>query len=245
MIELRNIDAGYGRRLVLKDVNVKINPCAITVVMGPNGAGKSTLLKVMFGLLKPSAGEIYLNDVVIRPRPAGLVSHGIFMIPQGKRVFRNMTVLENIELATHFWRERYQFKIRLEEVLEHFPDLKPRLHDLAGNLSGGQQQMVALARGLINRPKLLLLDEPSIGLSPKLITDTFHKIKEIKEKLGTGFVIVEHNLKTLLPLTDYAYILDQGQVVYNGSAQSKTLDKMTSRIFKTQVPADEKISKND
>lgn len=245
MLELRNIDAGYNKRLVLKDVNVKIKPQEITVIMGPNGAGKSTLLKVMYGLLKPSAGEVYLNERRIHPQPARLVEQGIFMIPQGKRVFRNMTVMENIELATHFWKERYSFNIRLEEVLEHFPDLKPRLHDLAGNLSGGQQQMVAIARGLINRPKLVLLDEPSIGLSPKLINDTFNKVKQIKENLGTGFVIVEHNLKTLLPLTDNAYILDQGKVIYDGPAQSETLDKMTASIFENKDCAHEEISKND
>lgn len=157
------------------------------------------------------------------------------MIPQGKRVFRNMTVLENIELAAHFWPKRFAFHNRLEEILIHFPDLRPRLDDLAGNLSGGQQQMVAIARGLINQPRLLLLDEPSIGLSPKLTADMFNKIKELNTGLGTGFVIVEHNLKTLLPLTDYAYILDQGQVVYEGSSRSKALDKMTASIFEKKV----------
>lgn len=234
MLELRNIDAGYNKRLVLKDVSVNIKPGAITVIMGPNGAGKSTLLKVMYGLLKPSSGEIYLNDIKFIPEPSALVKDGIFMIPQGKRVFRNMTVYENIELATHFWPERQLLKSRLEEVLQHFPDLEPRLQDLAGNLSGGQQQMVAITRGLINRPKLLLLDEPSIGLSPKLINDTFNKIKSIKDTLGTGFVIVEHNLKTLLPLTDYAYILNQGKVIYDGAAQSKTLERMIASIFENR-----------
>lgn len=153
------------------------------------------------------------------------------MIPQGKRVFRNMTVLENIELATHFWKSRKEFPERLEEVLKIFPDLRSRLEHLAGNLSGGQQQMVALARGFINKPKLVFLDEPSIGLSPKLISETFHKIKELNQTLGTGFVIVEHNLKTLLPLTDKAYILDQGEIVYDGKTESKTLDKMLDKIF--------------
>ena len=222
MLELRNIDAGYNRRLVLKDVSVKIDTSAATVIMGPNGAGKSTLLKVMYGLIRPVSGGIYFNDVEIRPQPAELVKKGVFMIPQGKR-------------AAHFWPKRFAFHNRLEEILIHFPDLKPRLDDLAGNLSGGQQQMVAIARGLINQPRLLLLDEPSIGLSPKLTADMFNKIKELNTGLGTGFVIVEHNLKTLLPLTDYAYILDQGQVVYEGTSRSKALDKMTASIFEKKV----------
>lgn len=234
MLELRNINAGYDKRQVLNDVSIKIQPANLTVIMGPNGAGKSTLLKVMFGLLKPDSGEILLDGRPLRPEPSKLVHQGIFMIPQGKRVFRNMTVLENMELAGHFWKDRSVFKSRLEEVLEHFPDLKPRLEDLAGNLSGGQQQMVAIARGLLNRPRLMLLDEPSIGLSPKLISDTFNKIKNIRDTLGTGFVIVEHNLKTLLPLADDAYILHQGRVVYDGPAQSQTLEKMTASIFETK-----------
>lgn len=232
MIELKNIKAGYGKKTVLENVSVNIQDNTITVVMGPNGAGKSTLLKVMYGLLKTGEGEVFVDGKKVHPTPQMLVEQGIFMIPQGKRVFRNMTVLENIELATHFWKDRSPFSQRLDDVLEHFPDLKPRLNDLAGNLSGGQQQMVALARGLINKPRLLLLDEPSIGLSPKLINDTFYKIKELKDKLGTSFVIVEHNLKTLLPLTDYAYILEQGKVIYDGPSEGQTLNKMLNSIFK-------------
>jgi branched-chain amino acid transport system ATP-binding protein len=187
----------------------------------------------MYGLLKSQSGEILLNGKKINPKPQSFVEEGIFMVPQGKRVFRNMTVLENLELATHFWKKRSNFNEKLEEVLQHFPDLKPRLDSLAGNLSGGQQQMVAIARILINKPKLVFLDEPSIGLSPKLIQDTFKKIKEIKDKTGTGFVIVEHNLKSLLPLTDYAYILDQGKIIYDGKSEDKTLDKMLSQTFKS------------
>lgn len=232
MLELKNINAGYGKKVVLHDVNVRLEDNAVTVIMGPNGAGKSTLLKVAYGLLRNQAGEILLDGKKVRPLPQMMVEDGIFMIPQGKRVFRNMTIMENIELATHFWKDRSQFEGRLEEVLAHFPDLKPRLDDLAGNLSGGQQQMVALARGLVNRPKMVLMDEPSIGLSPKLINDTFYKIKEIKDKLGTSFVIVEHNLKTLLPLTDRAYILEQGKVVYEGKSEGRTLEKMLAAIFK-------------
>lgn len=232
MLELKNIKAGYGKKVVLNDVSVKLRDNTITVIMGANGAGKSTLLKTAYGLLKPMSGEILLDDKPITASPQSYVEQGIFFIPQGKRVFRNMTVAENLELAAHFWQDRSTFPARLEEILGHFPDLKPRLTDLAGNLSGGQQQMVALARGLINKPRMVFMDEPSIGLAPKLINDTFHKIKELKEVTGTAFVIVEHNLKTLLPLTDMAYILEQGQVVYDGKSEGKTLEKMLSSVFK-------------
>lgn len=232
MLELKNIIAGYGRKTVLHDVNAILKDNTITVVMGPNGAGKSTLLKTAYGLLKSTSGDILLDDKKITPSPQMLVEKGIFMVPQGQRVFRHMTVRENLELATHFWKDRSEFPQRLKEVLEHFPDLVERLDGLAGNLSGGQQQMVALARGLLNRPKMVFMDEPSIGLSPKLINDTFRKLKEIKDTLGTSFVIVEHNLKTLLPLTDWAYILEQGKVIYDGPSEGKTLEKMLAATFK-------------
>ena len=232
MLELKNIKAGYGKKVVLNDVSVTLKDNTITVIMGANGAGKSTLLKTAYGLLKPMAGDIFLDGKKITASPQSFVEKGIFCVPQGKRVFRNMTVMENLELATHFWKDRSSFPERLEEILTHFPDLKPRLQDLAGNLSGGQQQMVALARGLINKPRMVFMDEPSIGLAPKLTSDTFHKIKELKDATGTAFVIVEHNLKTLLPLTDWAYILEQGQVVYDGKSEGKTLEKMLSSVFK-------------
>ena len=232
MLELKNIKAGYNKKVVLNDVSVTLKDNTITVIMGANGAGKSTLLKTAYGLLKPMAGDVLLDSKKISASPQSYVEQGIFYVPQGKRVFRNLTVLENLELATHFWKDRSTFPERLEEILTHFPDLKPRLQDLAGNLSGGQQHMVALARGLINTPRMMFMDEPSIGLAPKLTSDTFHKIKEIKDTLGTAFVIVEHNLKTLLPLTDWAYILEQGQVVYDGKSESKTLEKMLSSVFK-------------
>jgi branched-chain amino acid transport system ATP-binding protein len=232
MLELKNIKAGYNKKVVLNDVSVTLKDNTITVIMGANGAGKSTLLKTAYGLLKPMAGDILLDGNKITASPQSFVEKGIFCVPQGKRVFRNMTVMENLELATHFWKDRSPFPDRLEEILGHFPDLKERLKDLAGNLSGGQQQMVALARGLINKPRMVFMDEPSIGLAPKLTSDTFHKIKELKDTMGTAFVIVEHNLKTLLPLTDWAYILEQGQIVYDGKSEGKTLEKMLSSVFK-------------
>jgi len=231
MLTLKKIDAGYGKKQVLRDVSVNFENKAITVVMGPNGAGKSTLLKVAFGLLKPYKGEVLFEDKTVKASPQMFVKNGIFMVPQGRRVFKDMTVRENIELATHFWKSRQNFETELERVLTDFEELKPFLKMPAGNLSGGQQQMVALARAFINKPKMVLMDEPSIGLAPKLINDIFYKIKEIKDKTGAGFVIVEHNLKTLLPLTDYAYILKDGKVAYDGKSEGSVLEKMMNTVF--------------
>jgi len=253
MIQLSHITAGYKDKVVLDDITASFDPSKITVIMGPNGCGKTTLLKTIMGLIKPMKGEIYLTlpGTARHPSKGGELSpmdwikHGVFMIGQGQRVFPNMSVRDNIEIATHYWSasakgygaispSRAEFPTRLDEVLVHFPDLRDRLDDMAGNLSGGQQQMVAIARGLINRPRLLLLDEPSIGLAPKLISDTFHKLREINKKTtftSTGFIIVEHNLKTLLPLTDNAIILSRGKVAYDGPSDGKTLTKMLDKIF--------------
>lgn len=232
MLELKNIKAGYGKKAILNDISVVFRDNCITVIMGANGAGKSTLLKTAFGVIKPMGGNIYLDGKKLRPSPQILVKNGICFIPQKNRVFPEMSVMENLELATHSWADRSLFPQYLNDVLEYFPDLRAKLSGPAGELSGGQQQMVALARGLISKPKMILMDEPSIGLSPKLINDVFHKIKDLQERTGTAFVIVEHNLKTLLPLTDYAYILQDGQIAYDGKSNGKTLEKMISVVFK-------------
>lgn len=232
MLALKNIKAGYGKKAILNDISVQFRDNCITVIMGANGAGKSTLLKTAFGVLKPMAGEIYLDRKRVHPTPQNLVKNGICFIPQRDRVFPEMSVLENLELATHSWADKSVFPQYLDDVLEYFPDLRAKLESPAGELSGGQQQMVALARGLISKPKMILMDEPSIGLSPKLINDMFHKIKDLQKRTGTAFVIVEHNLKTLLPLTDYAYILQDGRVAYDGKSNGKTLEKMVSVVFK-------------
>jgi len=231
MLELKNIKAGYGKKAILNDISVVFRDNCITVIMGANGAGKSTLLKTAFGVIKPMGGNIYLDGKKLRPSPSILVKNGICFIPQKNRVFPEMSVMENLELATHSWADRSLFPGYLDDVLEYFPDLKSKLSSPAGELSGGQQQMVALARGLISKPKMILMDEPSIGLSPKLINDVFHKIKDLQKRTGTTFVIVEHNLKTLLPLTDYAYILQDGKIAYDGKSNGKTLEKMISVVF--------------
>ncbi|GHT57576.1 ABC transporter ATP-binding protein [Bacteroidia bacterium] len=231
MITLDHITAGYRDKVVLDYISVTIDLSKVTVIMGPNGCGKTTMLKTIMGLLKPTKGSIEFDGAAFSPSPQEWLKHGVFMIGQGQRVFPNMSVRENLEITTHYWRDRSEFPMRLDEVLKYFPDLRERLDDMAGNLSGGQQQMVALARGLLNRPKLLLLDEPSIGLAPKLISDTFHKLREINQKTGTGFLIVEHNLKTLLPLTDNAIILSTGKIAYDGPSDGKTLETMLTKIF--------------
>ncbi len=231
VLEVRNIDAGYGDLQVLSDVNMKFADKKITLLMGPNGAGKSTLLKTVFGLITPTHGEVVLDDKKIIAKPHTLIQKGVSFIPQDHRIFPNMSVKENLELGLHFIKDKKVIEKRIEEVLELFPMLDGRLEHKAGNLSGGQQQMVALARGLITKPRIMLLDEPSIGLAPGLVVETFNKIKEINQTLGTTFVIVEHNLKSLLPIVDYTYILNQGKIATEGNPDSNTITKMLDQIF--------------
>lgn len=231
MFELRNIDAGYDKRLVLKNISVKLPENYITLIMGNNNSGKSTLLKVIYGLLEPSAGEIYYNEVKFIPKPTQMVRDGIFFVPQGKVVFRNMTILENMELATHFWKERYKFQNHLEKALSWFPDLADKLNNMAGSLSRVLQLELALACIMINQPKLVLLDKPSAGLTPDLSKKIMDKVKDIHEKEDIGFVIVEHNHENLLPMADNVYLLNQGEVVYSGSPKTKTFEKSMESLF--------------
>jgi len=235
LLQLNNIHVHYGGVKALDGISIKIDEGEIVALMGPNGAGKSTVLKAIFGLAPVESGDVMFNGNKINLKPHELVELGISFVPQGRRVFKNLTVLENIEIGGHAIKSKTVLKERMEEVLNIFPALKEKLSQKSGELSGGQQQMVALARGLITDPKLLLLDEPSLGLAPKIVKEVFAKIKEINEKRNTAIVVVEHNLKSLLEITDRAYVLDKGKVVSRGEGktflQSDTLEKVfTGRV---------------
>jgi len=235
LLELKKIKVHYGGVKALDGISIKIDEGEIVALMGPNGAGKSTVLKAIFGLAPVESGDVMFNGNKINLKPHELVELGISFVPQGRRVFKNLTVLENIEIGGHAIKSKTVLKERMEEVLNIFPALKEKLSQKSGELSGGQQQMVALARGLITDPKLLLLDEPSLGLAPKIVKEVFAKIKEINEKRNTAIVVVEHNLKSLLEITDRAYVLDKGKIVSMGEGktflQSDTLEKVfTGRV---------------
>lgn len=244
LLELKNVSVAYGGVKALDGVDVYFKEGEIVALMGPNGAGKSTILKAAFGLAPlhleshtkgdththehRTHGGVLWRGHKVDPVPHQMVSRGMTLVPQGKRVFARLTVLENLEVGGFSLRDKNLLKERIEEVLTLFPALKAKLKEKAGRLSGGQQQMVAIARGLITAPALLLLDEPSLGLAPKVVKEVFEKIKEINQKRGMAIVIVEHNLKSLLPIVDRAYVLDKGKVVAEGKGQ----DIVESGIFK-------------
>jgi len=198
---------------------VYINEGETIVLLGPNGAGKSTLLKTMFGMTPVSSGEVLWRGKKVARSANTMLELGVSFVSQDKRVFPSLSVLENIELGGLGLKDRTILKERLAEVLSIFPDLKTRLNRRAGKLSGGQQQMVAIARGLMARPRVLLLDEPSVGLSPKILKDVLAVVKKISQDHRMAVVIVEHNIKSALEIADRAYILDKGKIVFEGPAK--------------------------
>lgn len=232
LLELSNVFVEYNRFRALHGVDISCGEGEIIALLGPNGAGKSTLLKAAFGLVPVSEGTIKWRGNLISPSPAEMVRAGMSYTPQGKSVFPTLSVKENLETSVHFITNQKEIKKRAEEVIRLFPALQDKWNAEAGTLSGGQQQMVVLARGLMTRPSLLLLDEPSLGLSPKLVKDVFDKVLEINRAFGTSFIIVEHNLKSLLGIVKYAYVLKQGRVVSKGSTEDKSFSENIQNIYK-------------
>jgi branched-chain amino acid transport system ATP-binding protein len=235
LLRLENISVNFGGVHALKDVSLSFDEGEIVALMGPNGAGKSTVLKAIFGLVKTVSGKVLWHEQEIKPVSYEVVKMGISFVPQGRRVFRYLTVKENLELGGITIKSKAILKERIAEVLVLFPALKEKLNEQTGNLSGGQQQMVAIARGLITDPKILLLDEPSLGLAPKIVKEVFEKIREINEKRKMAIVIVEHNIKSILAITDKAYILDKGVLVHTGVGAEILKDNILEKVFLAKV----------
>lgn len=224
MLKVENIDSGYGKKQVLHDVSLEAATGEITALIGPNGSGKSTVLKTVCGLLPVwnQAGDVVFDDASIRGRsPSKNIRSGITFSPQGNRVFTGMTVRENLEIGG-FHLSGKQVQQRIEEVLTFFPALRDKLKRPAGLLSGGEQQMVALARVLIPSPKLLMLDEPSLGLSPALVNDVFEKITEINRQTGVSVLIVEQRVSNVLKIAQTVYALKLGKIHWSGASSDLT-----------------------
>lgn len=225
LLEVRGLDVFYGQAQVLFEVSLRVEPGTLVAILGANGAGKSTLLKSIAGLVHPKRGDIVFEGERINGRsPQTIVSMGISLVPEGRRIFTNLTVEENLKLGAFCPRARPQLKENLEVVYELFPVLKERRTQRAGTLSGGQQQMLAIARAFMSRPRLMLLDEPSLGLSPLLVKTIFEMITELKGH-GVTVLLVEQNVHQALKVADRVYILKNGSVVMQGEAKDLLKDE--------------------
>jgi len=219
MLKVEDINVYYGNIQALKGVTLEVNEGEIVTLIGANGAGKSTLLKTLSGLLKPKTGSImYLGKSIAGKAAQTIVKAGISHVPEGRRVFANMTVEENLELGAYLRKDAAGIKADLDRVYEIFPRLSERKKQASGTLSGGEQQMLAMGRAIMARPKLLLLDEPSMGLAPLFVKTIFQVIQEIN-KNGTTILLVEQNANMALSIADRAYVIETGRVVLSGTAK--------------------------
>jgi len=216
MLSIKNLDAGYEGLEVLKQINLEIKPNEIVALIGPNGAGKSTIIKSIFDIADVTKGKIiFKGKDITKLKTHELIEVGISFVTQGKINFSNLTVKENLEIGANMIKDKEVIEKNLKAVYEKFPVLKEKRHDLAFTLSGGQQQMLALGRALMQTPALLLLDEPSLGLSPKLQKETFKMIKKLKDD-GISLLIVEQNAKKAIEIADRTYLLEDGNIVLKG-----------------------------
>jgi branched-chain amino acid transport system ATP-binding protein len=231
LLELKALRVHYGRAEALKGIDISADAGAVVSIVGANGAGKSTILKTISSLKKPTSGEIRFQGRRIDGLPAHEVAKmGIAHIPEGRMVFAPMTVLDNLKMGAYLRRNKAEIEKDLDSIYEHFPILKERRAQAAGSLSGGQQQILAIARALMAAPKLLLMDEPSMGLSPLLVEEVSKMIKDINRR-GISIVLVEQNARMALRLSRKAYVLEVGTIVLEGSADEVARDERVKKAY--------------
>jgi branched-chain amino acid transport system ATP-binding protein len=232
VIEFKNVTAGYGEFMILNDLSFEAARAKITLLLGPNGAGKSTVLKTLFGLLKVKQGSVHLDGKNITGATAKelLTQHGVAFVPQGRNLFGQLSVIENLELGgiTLGMKTCHE---RIPEVLDLFPRVKERLHSAASSLSGGEQKQLEVGRALLLRPKVLLIDEPSIGLSPLVVQDVFRLLRNLADEKGTTILMVEQNVKSALKMADDAIALESGRLVLHKRADELLADPNIERLF--------------
>lgn len=231
MLEIRSLTVHYGKALALEAVDITVPEHALVAVIGPNGAGKTTLLRTMSGLLRPTSGTMLFDGRAL----AGLAAHrivreGLVHCPEGRRPFPELNVQENLLLGMPLWPNRPDAEARLQEVFQLFPRLRERGHQLAGTLSGGEQQMLAIGRALMCRPKLLLLDEPSMGLAPRIVAEVFDAIRKIRG-MGVTVLLVEQNVELALEVCDTVAVLDHGRKVFDGTPPELTRDSALTEVY--------------
>ena len=231
MLSIKDLHVHYGAIHAIKGVSLEVNDGEIVSLIGANGAGKTTILHTISGLVKATTGEITYNGVNLRTTaPNKIIDLGMAHVPEGRHVFSRMTVLENLRMGAFTLKNTEQYKQNLEMVFKSFPRLKERAKQLAGTLSGGEQQMLAVARALMANPKILLMDEPSMGLSPILVKEIFRIIETLHEK-GITILLVEQNAKVALSISTRAYVLETGSIAMSGNAQALLEDDRVRKAY--------------
>jgi len=230
MLEIINLHSGYNRIEVLHDINITVPDGKIIAVIGRNGAGKSTLLNTISGIIKIRSGSILLDGQKIPTAPHKIVATGIIQVPEGRRIFPSLSINENLIMGGYL-ASAAEIAIRKEEVFQIFPILKERINQQAGTLSGGEQQMLAMGRGMMAGPKILLLDEPSLGLAPLVFTQVFELVRKLNQERQMTIVLVEQNASVALRMADYAYVLENGQIVIEGTGDELLHDPKVKAAY--------------
>lgn len=231
MLKIRDLCAGYGKSGVLQGISLDVPAGSVVTLIGANGAGKTTTLKSLCGLLKPTSGHIEFDGQDITGmEPHKVVERGITMIPEGRQLFPFLSVRDNLMMGSYKRQARAKALDKLDEVLEIFPRVQERLHQFAGLLSGGEQQMVAIARGLMADPRLLMFDEPSLGLSPLLVEQMFDVVKTVTQR-GITVFLVEQNVYNTLKLADYGYVLENGSIALSGTGEELLVNPHVRRAY--------------
>ena len=230
MIEIKNLHYSYGKITALRGINLAANSGEITAIIGANGAGKSTLMKCIAGLLKPNIGEILCDGERLPAEPHNVVKRNIVLVPEGRWIFPNLTVEENLKMGAYTRNDKKEIEDTIEMIYKRFPRLKERKNQLAGTLSGGEQQMLAMGRALMSHPRLIVLDEPSMGLSPLYVNEIFDIIQEIN-KDGVTVLLVEQNAKKALSISNKAYVLETGNIVLSGDAKELMNNERVKKAY--------------
>lgn len=230
MLKLKNLVAGYGSIVALKSISLEVAQGSIVTLIGANGAGKTTTMRTIMGLIRPSQGEILFEGRdITKFKTHEIASMGISLVPEGRSILARMTVLENLEMGA-YQRKDKEIESDMEKVFGRFPILGERKSQLGGTLSGGQQQMLAIGRALMARPKLMLLDEPSMGIAPLVVSEIFKVIKEISAG-GTTVLLVEQNVRQAIKIADYAYVMETGKIVLEGNARDVGRDPRVMEAY--------------
>ncbi|WP_342767134.1 ABC transporter ATP-binding protein [Paranoxybacillus vitaminiphilus] len=231
---MQGLSTHIGKIQILHSIDLHVHQGEIVSIIGANGAGKSTLLNTLAGLYFPSTGKVTLEGEVISGLPAHkVVRKGLSLVPEGRQIFSNLTVKENLLLGMYsrYYKEKNQAKDHIEMILDMFPSLKKHIDNLGGNLSGGEQQMLAIGRGLMSKPKIILLDEPSMGLAPKIVNEILEILMRIKKEMGTMIILVEQNVKAALKVADRVYVMEQGNIALHGTPEEISMNPQVKSAY--------------